>query len=154
MCQNKKHIFEWFLSWMYFFINDYGRSLFKPVIGLLVVYISFALLFNFTDSFFIENSYLRNRMHNTQSEIFSSDSLPEVMHDLDWLSNLRFESRHKQVLVFSSVNMLGPLRLLGDFTSFKYKRTRYLFLSWLQAILSTILWYTFIVGIKRRFKTN
>lgn len=151
---------EFILSLCYLLANQYGRSILRPLWCILTVWFVFALIFFSTDSIYVEISQTARPLDicfeaSTQLKPYTPPcSSFFSITDISWATRARTKGKTYQSAVFSGINMLGPLRLVSFFEGFKVKTFTYVMLTWLQSILATILWYLFIVGIKRRFRTG
>lgn len=143
---------EYIFSWLYFICNRYGRSIIQPMICMVAIWVLFALIFYTTDSFFIETKVIHQEF-STQKLSEDNNQKTFLITKKTWQENASIQSKRSQAIIFSSINMLGPLRLVSFFEGFKLTSFRYVLLTWSQSILATILWYLFMTGIKRRFKT-
>lgn len=149
----KEDPFEYAIGITYYLINSYGRSIFLPLRAMLVIWLIYAWIFWYFESFYIETTAHRAQIAHAEIKLpeqSSSQSPPEV----SWTVHAANENRIVRASIFSGINMLGPLRLVSFFEAFKLTKFRYVLLTWSQSIVATVLWYLFIVGIKRRFRTG
>lgn len=148
-----KNFFEYLISKAYSLLNNYGRSLFRPFMWIVIFWFVFSLFYQFCDkSFFVDSQKI-----GIKANIENNYKPLEVKHDLSvlsWTYKMYYEPRYMQSMKFSAINMLGPLRLLSQFDAFSQAHFRYVLVSWLQSVIATILWYLLGSGIKRRFRTG
>ncbi|WP_413942712.1 hypothetical protein [Bdellovibrio sp. HCB-162] len=147
--------FEWFFSLLYSGANSYGRSVSKPFFWMFVVWLFFVVVFFFTDAVFVDTKKSDNvAITQLDKDIIESGVAQRIEPEISWTIRAATETKCYKAAVFSGINMLGPLRLVSFFEGFKVTAFRYVLVTWFQSILATILWYLFIVGIKRRFRTG
>lgn len=150
----KSDRWQYFFSFLYWILNNYGRSLMRPVVSILIIWVFFAVVFfKFENSFYVDDKLGLPNIPILHELKISDNSAKAIEHH-SWVTDTKFDSRPVQSMKFSAINMLGPLRLISFFEGFKVTTFAYMMLTWIQSVLATILWYLFIVGIKRRFRTG
>ena len=136
---------ELLFSYVYYLINNYGRSLLRPILVWMSMIVLFMGLFSSFASSGGENVILSPTVH---SEEIAGTWLQGVVGNHcfgDWC--------YSRAAYFSVFNSLGPLRLLPTYSVIVATNTQTQILAFIQGIASTALIYVFVVGIKRRFKT-
>ena len=120
-------------STIYKIINDYGRNFWQPLICLIILIELFALFYIFNDS--ISCHY---------SQLNKNDS---------WLTAFcASEQWGYRNIAYSIKQGLGPLGLIFENNLFDLQSRGVKFLSMSQFILSSIIWFLFIMQIRRQFK--
>ena len=114
-------------------LNDYGISLFRPFCWLISIWIFGTWYFEFDVNF-------------TLSQI---NKIEPVWHKEVRQSPIIFKS-----MFFSLINALGPVRIFIDEPIFVSKNISTQIIVFLINILSSVLWYLGITGIKKRFRQN
>ena len=72
----------------------------------------------------------------------------------DWILDIKNRGNCGQSLYYSILNSLGPLRLIPMTQVVVAKHWWVQTISFVHGFLSTVLWYLFLMGIKKRFKQN
>lgn len=133
--KKKSTYFIWIIGQIYKSMNNYGRSsFFRPslwLIGLLLIgtIANLTLGFNYTPPKY------------------------EYAYSLTWQNELAQMSYIKHAFINSVYHTFGPLKLFTQLNLFTSHGVGLNIIQSLQMILSTIIWYLIIVGIRRQFKT-
>ncbi|WP_374029686.1 hypothetical protein [Bdellovibrio bacteriovorus] len=130
------HFEEKVLGYAYLMANKFGRSIILPGVWLL-------LLFALGTVVYLQPNAIS----------FSPPSLSHPLFD-SWYFDVQSMCPGLQAALFSFFNSLGPVRLLTGLNIFIPGSFEIVAFSWFQLVLSSILWYLFIVGIRRRFRTT
>lgn len=133
--KKKSTYFLWLLGQIYKSMNNYGRSSFlRPSLWLTGLFLigtiaNLTLGFNYTPPKY------------------------EYAYSLTWQNELAQLSHIKHAIVNSVYHTLGPLKLFTQLNLFTSHGVGLNIIQSLQMILSTIVWYLIIVGVRRQFKT-
>lgn len=130
----KRDRIEKFLSLWYSWLNDYGRSPFKP--GLWI-------LGQFVVAFFIHYAFERV----SSGWLFHADIATTPIE-------YRLSEPLPKSLWTAFVGVLGPLRLLGSLNIVPPSSISGILVSWMEVLFSTLFWFLLIAGIRRRFRTH
>lgn len=139
---------EKLISVIYSAVNKYGRSISLPFTWIVAL----TLIMSF---FYDQTNISINYRHPI--EILQCDSnqvcAKKIIQQESWINGLEYWPEHRKSLLFSFINMLGPLKYtLNDV--FEVKTGNAKALSHLQTLFSSILWFMLIVGVRRKFKTG
>lgn len=130
------HFEEKMIGYAYLLANQFGRSIILPGVWLFLL--------------FMTGTYIYSQPNSIS---FSPPPLSHPFFD-SWYFDVHKMSPLLQATLFSFFNSLGPVRLLTGLNIFIPKSFEIVAFSWFQLVLSSILWYLFIVGIRRRFRTT
>lgn len=120
---------ERLLMVLYRKINDYGRDPFRPARSLINIFsIGFLVSLLTPYSFFVSS---------------------KEPWTLDLADSLLLRS-----LFYSGINTLGPLKLIVPGAIFQQASIAGFVIATAQAILSSVLWFFLILGVRRRFRTK
>ncbi len=119
--------------------NDYGRNFIYPLgwMGLLFL-ISLGIFFLFNAIDFKENT---DSTHKWAIQIFSQIDTSHV-------------AKYNAALAQSLINSLGPIGFLYDNTGLQYKNSFFVLYAFVQKIIFTIMWYLFILQVRRKYKLS
>ena len=139
---------EFVASYLYHLANDYGESLTKPIIGWFLLLLVLTVAYSADNALVLDSKAVSDTFLNStwlgkaiQVPIGSTDSC--LLH---------FTYRG---LIFSLQQSIGPLKVLTYNSGVLIPKT-----SWIQiiavihSIISTVLLYLFIAGIRKRFKVT
>lgn len=131
---------DWLLSKFYSSLNDYGRSLVKPLLWLIIFWEIYSL------SFFYFELIKINFDHE--------ESMPMWVETIFSKGNIDNELLMSASKIKSFINTMGPIGWLYDEPIMQYSNLYAVFLGFSQKVLSTVIWFLWILQIRRRFKLN
>lgn len=128
--------FELLMSFIYYLINRCGNSLLQPFIWILVLGIGFSYIYREPNSILF--------------------SIPKEMGQpgATWHFLLKEWDYIHKANTYSAINSTGPLRLLFPSGVFIPTTPQIYFWSFIHVTLSSILWFFFLAGIRKRFKVH
>jgi hypothetical protein len=129
------------IGWFYTLYNSFGGSLWQPIAWY------FILLFLFTCIYASNNVFIPNLPENQSlAEWIISGYHDVTLKDSRHLFDVSF--------VHSLVNSLGPIGFIYHDFGFDYKNGWWASLAIFQKTLFTIMWFLFIMQVRRRFKLS
>lgn len=131
-------LFEWILSHLYKGFNDYGRSLLRPIFWMIVILWGCASIYYGFDLLTVtDNEEALKKAPNWFLETISID--PEHGgSNIYWIK--------------SSINMLGPVGFLTDNAVIQSTNIWGSLLIGTQRIASSIMWFLWILQVRKQFK--
>lgn len=127
-----KH-FEWWMSWLYKGINNYGRNLWLPFLWIGICFFVGLVFYYLAGNIFELNPRYK---------------------ELAFYKYLKGSNEIIQVFYVSFINCLGPLRYLISPQFVVASNTCGHIAFFTQNLITSILWFFFVLGIRRRFKTH
>jgi hypothetical protein len=119
--------------------NDYGRNFINPLLWMACFFLySFIIFLLYGSIGYNENS---ENTHLWAKDIFSQ-------------INTSFSAKYKAAFTQSLINSLGYIGLFADNTGLQYTNAFWVVYGFIQKTIFTIMWFLFIMQVRRRFKLS